>query len=60
VIGVNTFFSSEGSPTTQPREVIRSTETEKEAPIATVAAVQELGEIGRALFEVGGQYRRNM
>jgi len=95
VIGVNTFLSSEGSPTTQPGEVIRSTETEKEAQIATVAAVQErfqaerpgelerlkevavrggnvfeqlletakvctLGEIGRALFEVGGQYRRNM
>ena len=93
MIGVNTFLSSEGSPTTQPGEVIRSTETEKEAQIATVAAVQErfqaerpgerlkqvavhggnvfeqlletakvctLGEIGRALFEVGGQYRRNM
>jgi isobutyryl-CoA mutase len=95
VIGVNTFLSSEGSPTTQPGEVIRSTEAEKEAQIATAAAVQErfqaerpgelerlkqvavrggnvfeqlletskvctLGEIGRALFEVGGQYRRNM
>ena len=95
VIGVNTFLSSEGSPTTQPGEVIRSTEEEKEAQIATVATVQErfreerpgelerlkqvalhggnvfeqlmettkvctLGEIGRALFEVGGQYRRNM
>ncbi len=95
VIGVNTFLSSEGSPTTQPGEVIRSTTEEKEAQIATVATVQErfrderpgalerlkqlalrgenvfeqllettkvctLGEIGRALFEVGGQYRRNM
>ncbi len=95
VIGVNTFLSSEGSPTTQPGEVIRSTQDEKEAQIATAAAVQErfrderpgelerlkqvaihggnvfdqlmettkvctLGEISRALFEVGGQYRRNM
>ena len=95
VIGVNTFLSSEGSPTVLPREVIRSTETEKEAQIATVAAVQKrfaaegpkalerlqqvalrngnvfeelmetskvctLGEIGRALFATGGQYRRNM
>jgi isobutyryl-CoA mutase len=95
VIGVNTFLSSDGSPTVLPREVIRSTEAEKEAQIATVAAVQArfraegpaalerlqhvalrngnvfeelmetskvctLGEIGRALFATGGQYRRNM
>jgi methylmalonyl-CoA mutase len=95
VIGVNTFLSSEGSPTVLPREVIRSTEAEKEAQIATVAAVQArfrtegpaalerlqqvalrngnvfeelmetskvctLGDIGRALFATGGQYRRNM
>jgi methylmalonyl-CoA mutase len=95
VIGVNTFLSSEGSPTMLPKEVIRSTTEEKEAQIATVLAVQArfaqegpaalhrlqqvalhngnvfeelmettkvctLGQISRALFEVGGQYRRNM
>jgi isobutyryl-CoA mutase len=95
VIGVNTFLSSEGSPTMLPKEVIRSTTEEKEAQIATVQAVQArfaqegpaalhrlqqvalhngnvfeelmettkvctLGQISRALFEVGGQYRRNM
>jgi len=95
VVGVNTFLSSEGSPTVLPGEVIRSTEEEKQFQIATVKAVQErnrtrsgaalsrlqdvalhngnvfeelmettkvctLGQIGRALFEVGGQYRRNM
>jgi methylmalonyl-CoA mutase len=95
VVGVNTFLSAEGSPTVLPREVIRSTTAEKEAQIATVAAVQKrnethsasalrrlqdvalangnvftelmetakectLGQITDALFEVGGQYRRNM
>jgi isobutyryl-CoA mutase len=95
VIGVNTFLSSEGSPTMLPKEVIRSTTDEKEAQIATVRAVQgrfaaegvtalhklqqtalhngnvfeellettkvcTLGQISRSLFEVGGQYRRNM
>jgi methylmalonyl-CoA mutase len=95
VVGVNTFLSAEGSPTVLPAEVFRSTTDEKEAQIATVAAVHErfrkerpealerlrqaalknqnvfgelmetakvctLGEIGRALFSVGGQYRRNM
>ena len=95
VIGVNTFLSSEGSPTVLPGEVIRSTDEEKQLQIATAAAVQErnrtrsgaalsrlqdvalhngnvfeelmettkvctLGQIGRALFAVGGQYRRNM
>jgi methylmalonyl-CoA mutase len=95
VIGVNTFLSSEGSPTMLPKEVIRSTTEEKEAQIGTVRAVQgrfgkegpdalrrlqqaalhngnvfeelmettktcTLGQISHALFEVGGQYRRNM
>ncbi len=41
VIGVNTFLSADGSPTVLPREVIRSTEEEKEQQIAMVAAVQE-------------------
>jgi methylmalonyl-CoA mutase len=95
VIGVNTFLSPDGSPTVLPKEVIRSTTEEKDAQIATVAAVHArsgperaralerlrrvalrndnvfeelmettkvctLGEIGRALFHVGGRYRRNM
>jgi methylmalonyl-CoA mutase len=36
LIGVNTFLSSEGSPTSIPQEVIRSTPEEKENQIATV------------------------
>ncbi|WP_111670051.1 methylmalonyl-CoA mutase family protein [Algoriphagus litoralis] len=95
IIGVNTFLSSEGSPTVTPGEVIRANPDEKEAQIRTlinlhkayegveeaqlnglkVAAVKNenvfsrlmeaakycsLGQITRALYEVGGQYRRNM
>jgi methylmalonyl-CoA mutase len=95
LIGVNTFLSSEGSPTMMPHEVIRSTRDEQQGQIAQVAAVQKrfsreapvalkklqdtaihngnvfaelmesvkvatLGQISHALFEVGGQYRRNM
>ena len=95
IIGVNTFLSSQGSPTVLPREVIRATEEEKRAQIGNLralhqfraeqapgalAALQEaaiagenlfdhlmtagkycsLGQISNALFEVGGQYRRNM
>ncbi|MCR8666149.1 methylmalonyl-CoA mutase family protein [Aestuariibaculum sp. M13] len=95
IIGVNTFLSSKGSPTIQPKEVIRATEEEKQFQIKTLenlhktyegrietvlAKVQEaaiqnrnvfevlmeatkvcsLGQITDALFEVGGQYRRNM
>ncbi|WP_194850613.1 methylmalonyl-CoA mutase family protein [Nonlabens antarcticus] len=95
IIGVNTFLSSKGSPTVLPAEVIRATEEEKQAQIATknnlhsafakasqeqidkiqAAAVAQgnifehlmeatkvctLGQITEALFEVGGQYRRNM
>ena len=107
--GVNTFLSSapspksgrtadvgdKGSPTILPKEVIRATEEEKEAQIATVGNVQQayaeegkaalrklqeaairnenmfavlmeatkycsLGQLTAAMFEVGGQYRRNM
>ncbi len=36
IIGVNAFLSSKGSPTILPKEVIRATEEEKEAQIATV------------------------
>ncbi|MFD2033547.1 methylmalonyl-CoA mutase family protein [Belliella marina] len=95
IIGVNTFLSSEGSPTVTPGEVIRANVEEKEAQIVTLqnlhkrnemisedwlnklqeAAVRNenifeklmdaskycsLGQITRALYEVGGQYRRNM
>ncbi len=93
IIGVNTFLSSTGSPTIQPKEVIRATEDEKQFQIKTLehlhkahdtdellkdlqhkainnenifAALMEvckvcsLGQITEALFEVGGQYRRNM
>ncbi len=93
IIGVNTFLSSTGSPTIQPKEVIRATEAEKQFQIETlkhlhdvhdtkdllkdlqhaaihnenifaslmdVCKVCSLGEITDALFEVGGQYRRNM
>ncbi len=38
IVGVNTFLSSEGSPTVQPAEVIRSTEDEKQRQIAVIAA----------------------
>ncbi len=95
IIGVNTFLSSEGSPTLIPGEVIRATSEEKEGQIQTLtqlhraaadqvseqlkrvkkAAVTNenvfeclmeaskycsLGQLTQALYEVGGQYRRNM
>jgi methylmalonyl-CoA mutase len=95
VIGVNTFLSKKGSPTTIPQEVIRSTTGEKDQQIRNLeafhrrnaghsaAALQRLkhvavsngnlfaelmetvkycslGQITHALYEVGGQYRRNM
>lgn len=95
IIGVNTFLSSEGSPTIVPGEVIRATQEEKENQIQTLqnlhqhyagkaeeqlqalkkAAVSNqnvferlmeatkycsLGQITQALYQVGGQYRRNM
>lgn len=95
IIGVNTFLSSKGSPTVEPKEVIRATEEEKQYQISMLnelhngskdlttqniekvqeAAIQNqnmfeqlmetcktasLGQITKALFQVGGQYRRNM
>eukprot|EP01029_Cantina_marsupialis_P006620 TRINITY_DN1732_c0_g1_i1.p1 TRINITY_DN1732_c0_g1~~TRINITY_DN1732_c0_g1_i1.p1 ORF type:complete len:1117 (+),score=110.09 TRINITY_DN1732_c0_g1_i1:9846-13196(+) len=95
IIGVNTFLSSEGSPTVQPKEVIRSDESEKENQVRSKELIQmnhkeraekslqvlkeaalknenvfaelmevgkycTLGQITNALYEVGGQYRRNM
>ena len=95
IIGVNTFLSSQGSPTNIPQEVIRSTQEEREYQISTIekqqarfaseanlslqhvqqAALENhnifdqlmeatkyctLGQISSALYQVGGQYRRNM
>lgn len=95
IIGVNTFLSSQGSPTVLPAEVIRATEEEKLVQIETLHNLQNtygdlaadaiekvkaaaihnenmfeqlmeatkvcsLGQITNSLFEVGGQYRRNM
>ena len=95
IIGVNTFLSSDGSPTVTPGEVIRAEKNEKEAQIKTLETLHaanpelvtkhlqnlkkvsvnnenifeelmeaakycSLGQITHALYEVGGQYRRNM
>ena len=95
IMGVNTFLSSKGSPTTIPGEVIRATRKEKEYQIRMLKdlhntyeneakewldKLQEsaihnknlfetlmettkyasIGQITNALFNVGGQYRRNM
>ncbi|PCH69568.1 MAG: methylmalonyl-CoA mutase [Bacteroidales bacterium] len=95
IVGVNTFLSSKGSPTVQPKEVIRSDEEEKinqvkfkdlvqtnqkEKAVKALEDLKEtalknenvfaslmevckfctLGQITNALYEVGGQYRRNM
>jgi len=95
IVGVNTFLSSTGSPTTTPGEVIRATEEEKEYQIAMLDRLQKkepektekwlgelqkaavknenmydvlmeavkycsLGQITESMFDVGGQYRRNM
>lgn len=95
IVGVNTFLSSEGSPTIVPAEVIRAETDEKELQISNLRSLQQghkerakeqlkalqtaalrnentfealmeaskvcsLGQITHAMFEVGGQYRRNM
>jgi methylmalonyl-CoA mutase len=95
IMGVNTFLSSSGSPTTIPGEVIRATEEEKEyqiemlkqlhqthaditpalleelklaavnnqnifAKLMEVAKYCSIGQITTSLYDVGGQYRRNM
>jgi methylmalonyl-CoA mutase len=95
VIGVNTFENPAPGSTPAPASLMRSTEAEKRAQLATrealharfadrtpaaLAQLQDtarrggnvfaelmetvktasLGEITRALFEVGGQYRRSM
>ncbi|NND32580.1 MAG: methylmalonyl-CoA mutase family protein [Saprospiraceae bacterium] len=45
IIGVNTFLSSEGSPTILPREVIRATGEEKERQIDNLNKLHEAHEI---------------
>jgi len=95
IVGVNTFLSSQGSPTVVPKEVIRADKGEKEYQIEMLQALHRqhkpqtaealkaiqkqatenanvfaelmetvkycsLGQITRALYDVGGQYRRNM
>ncbi|MEM6397145.1 MAG: methylmalonyl-CoA mutase family protein [Bacteroidota bacterium] len=42
IIGVNTFLSSEGSPTIVPAEVIRATEDEKEQQISNLKDLHQL------------------
>ncbi len=95
IMGVNTFLSPNGSPTTIPDQVIRATEEEKRFQVEMVKSLYSahkdkseqmlrklkdtvnrnenifdtlmevtkyctLGQITQTLFEVGGQYRRNM
>ncbi|MCW9000794.1 MAG: methylmalonyl-CoA mutase family protein, partial [Kangiellaceae bacterium] len=95
IIGVNTFLSSEGSPTVVPSEVIRSTKEERVYQIemlerlhkgyaeeikSGIKSLQDaalhnqnifevlmeatkycsLGQLSQTLYQVGGQYRRNM
>ena len=95
IIGVNTFLSSEGSPTLIPERITRASKAEKDRQIHDLRYFQKinrekskaqlmglkraviggkntfeylmeavkycsLGEITHTLFEVGGQYRRNM
>jgi methylmalonyl-CoA mutase len=43
IIGVNTFLSSEGSPTLIPGEVIRATTEEKEGQIQTLTQLHRAG-----------------
>jgi methylmalonyl-CoA mutase len=95
IMGVNTFLSSTGSPTTLPGKVIRAEEEEKFRQIQTIEQLHafksehhdrwaeklrdaarkdvnvfevimeagkhlSIGQITDILFQVGGQYRRNM
>jgi methylmalonyl-CoA mutase len=41
IIGVNTYLSSEGSPTVQPKEVIRATEEEKKYQIEMLSELHK-------------------
>ena len=44
IIGVNTFLSSQGSPTITPGEVIRATTEEKETQIKNLQNLHQLGQ----------------
>lgn len=44
IIGVNTFLSSKGSPTIQPKEVIRATKEEKEIQISNLKEIHALNQ----------------
>ena len=94
-MGVNTFKSKDGSPTTLPDNVMRSSDQEKQNQLSELHRFHQrhasksaralnslkdavltnknvfeelmetvkhcsLGEITKALYEVGGQYRRNL
>lgn len=54
IIGVNTYLSKEGSPTMLPKEVIRSTNDEKEAQITAVEAQwkRNAAETGQLLKDI--------
>ncbi|MBL8730791.1 MAG: methylmalonyl-CoA mutase family protein [Planctomycetes bacterium] len=95
IIGVNTFLGRDGSPIQVVREVMRSTDAEKQQQIEGLEALHRaagdrartalshlqqdalagrnvfarlmdaakhcsLGQMSAALYQVGGQYRRNM
>ncbi len=95
IMGVNTFLSSDNSPTIVPDLVIRSTKEEKKRQVELIhelhrinkaksvslldklkravnlnqntfpgifeaAKYCSIGQISQALYEVGGEYRRNM
>ena len=45
IMGVNTFLSSEGSPTVLPREVIRATQEEKLLQINNLEALHKLHDV---------------
>ena len=95
IVGVNTFLGTDGSPTIKPKQVIRSTNNEKNNQIKALEIFKEnyknqlaetsillddciknngnifesimsmsknhtLGQITEKLFNLGGEYRRNM
>ncbi len=95
LVGVNTFLGSDGSPIQKSKDVMRSTEEERDFVIESLSLFHErnastttdaletlkrtaleqgnvfdslmeaskfcsLGQLTDALYEIGGQYRRNM
>ena len=61
IMGVNTFLSSQGSPTVLPREVIRATPEEKELQIENLQVLHKLheNESSIALAELQKSAREN-